>query len=297
MTRFIHDQFAKDYLEAMLSPYGTVQAPRRVAGEARQIDVWFAPAPQSAGTPETLGLLGRFMATPCLFEPFRNPVTPEQVCGCLSKLLQVQEEYYREENRTKTSSRQESALPRLWILTPTASENLLSGFAAIIDKSWMPGVYFMADYLRTAIVVIHQLPRTPDTLWLRVLGKGTVQKQTVDELEALPPNNSLGLNALTLLKSFFKNLGPLESLDQEDREVFVRLKELYDRDMERATRAGREQGQRQVIENLLRVRFGELDEQLSAVIDPLLALPAEEFTPILLQLSSLSREELLARFA
>lgn len=44
MTRFIHDQFAKDYLEELLSPYGEVQAPRRVAGEVRQIDVWFAPA-------------------------------------------------------------------------------------------------------------------------------------------------------------------------------------------------------------------------------------------------------------
>lgn len=43
MTRFIHDQFAKDYLEQLLSPYGEVQAPRRVSGEMRQIDVWFAP--------------------------------------------------------------------------------------------------------------------------------------------------------------------------------------------------------------------------------------------------------------
>jgi len=78
----------------------------------------------------------------------------------------------------------------------------------------------------------------------------------------------------------------------------MRLKELYDRDMERATRAGQEQGiqrgQRQVVEKLLRVRFGELDEQLSAIIDRLLALPAEEFAPLLLQLS---REEILARFA
>jgi hypothetical protein len=81
----------------------------------------------------------------------------------------------------------------------------------------------------------------------------------------------------------------------------MRLAPLYDQDIERATREGRELGiqqeRRTIIENLLRVRFGALDEQLSAIIDPLLALPAEEFAPILLQLSSLSREELLARFA
>jgi len=28
MTRFIHDQFAKDYLEELLSPYGEVKAPQ-----------------------------------------------------------------------------------------------------------------------------------------------------------------------------------------------------------------------------------------------------------------------------
>ncbi|NET60503.1 MAG: hypothetical protein F6K47_31505, partial [Symploca sp. SIO2E6] len=60
MTRFIHDQFAKDYLEQLLEPYGEVKAPRRVSGEVREIDVWFDPnfdtPPSNLGN---LGLLGR----------------------------------------------------------------------------------------------------------------------------------------------------------------------------------------------------------------------------------------------
>jgi hypothetical protein len=52
-------------------------------------------------------------------------------------------------------------------------------------------------------------------------------------------------------------------------------------------------GMQQVIENLLKVRFGELDEQLAGIIPSLLELPTEEYTRLLLQLS---REELLARF-
>ena len=55
MTRFIHDQFAKDYLEELLSPFGTVQAPRRVAAEVREIDVWFSPASENQASTETLG--------------------------------------------------------------------------------------------------------------------------------------------------------------------------------------------------------------------------------------------------
>ncbi|WP_255502774.1 hypothetical protein [Okeania sp. KiyG1] len=39
MTRFPYDQFAKQYLEELLSTIGEVKAPREVRGEARQIDV------------------------------------------------------------------------------------------------------------------------------------------------------------------------------------------------------------------------------------------------------------------
>ncbi|WP_199332822.1 MULTISPECIES: hypothetical protein [Nostocaceae] len=73
----------------------------------------------------------------------------------------------------------------------------------------------------------------------------------------------------------------------------MRLAPLYQQDREQATQRGIQQGQRLVVENLLKVRFGELDNQLQAIIEPLLALPPEEFTPLLLQLS---REELIARF-
>ncbi len=304
MTELIHAQFAKDYLENLLAPYGEVQAHNPVSAEVSPIDIWFAPLPQATAATEALGLLGRLAATPSLFEPFRHPVTVDDVCNELKKELKLIGEYYREAEANNTTL-QEEELPTLWILTPTASETLLSGFGATIDDNWLPGIYFMGDYFRTAIVVIHQLPRTPETLWLRILGKGSVQKQAIDELEALPVDNPFRVNALKLLKNLQKSLGIPQTLDEEDRELFMRLAPLYEQDIERATREGEQrgiqqgiqQGERLVLENMLRVRFGELDEQLAAIIEPILALPPEEFAPLLLQLSNLSREELLARFA
>ena len=56
MTRFIHDQFAKDYLEELLKPYGEVQGFSRVAGEVREIDVLFSPLTKQSTNLETLGL-------------------------------------------------------------------------------------------------------------------------------------------------------------------------------------------------------------------------------------------------
>jgi len=171
VTRFIHDQFAKDYLEELLTPYGEVKAPRRVSGEMREIDVWFAPDSERANNLHTLGFLGRIAQTPILIEPFRNAASPNEICDCLLKLLEVRGELRREANRNQLKL-SPAEIPKLWILTPTASATLLE------------------DFLR-------------------------------------------------------------------------------------------------------QVRFGSVDEELAAIVEPLLALSPEEFTPMLLQLS---REELLARF-
>ncbi len=72
--------------------------------------------------------------------------------------------------------------------------------------------------------------------------------------------------------------------------------------VEQGLQRGVEQGLQQGIQversttitNLLQVRFGTMDAQLAAIVEPLLRLSPEEFMPLLLQLS---REELLARFS
>jgi hypothetical protein len=180
------------------------------------------------------------------------------------------------------------------VLSPTASESIIEGFAAVGDQvNWVNGVYFLPKYLRTAIITIHKLPKTRDTLWLRILGKGRVQQQAIDELESLPEDEVLRSRALELLYSLKTTLEVSQNIDEEDRELIMRLSPLYTQRLEEATRQGQQQGQRQVVENLLKSRFGSLDEELSVIIEPLLSLPIEDFTPLLLQLS---REELLARF-
>jgi hypothetical protein len=289
MTRFIHDQFAKDYLEELLKPYGEVQAPSRVAGEVREIDVLFSPSIEQTTNLETLGLLGRFAEFPAILEPYRNAASKEEICDCVLKLLEVRGALQREANRNNTSV-QDSTVPKLWILTPTASATLLSGFGATQGDNWLPGVHFLAEYLRTAIVAIHQLPRTQETLWLRILGRGRVQAQAIDELEALPSNHPFRRATLELLYNLRQNLRVNQSPEDDDRELIMRLEPLYQQDREQA----KLEGERLVVENLLRVRFGSLDNELQAIISPLLALLPEEFTPLLMQLS---REELIARFS
>ncbi|NCQ84024.1 MAG: hypothetical protein GPJ00_05695 [Microcystis aeruginosa W13-18] len=65
-----------------------------------------------------------------------------------------------------------------------------------------------------------------------------------------------------------------------------------ERGLEQGLERGLEQGERLVVENLLRVRFGELDPEIQAIISRILQLSPEEFTPLLLQCS---KQELLKK--
>jgi len=137
MTRFIHDLFAKEFLEELLSPLGTVNIGRDVTSEVREIDVYFTPSKAIPEYSETLGLLGKMAKTTAIFEPFRNPANVSEICSCLGKLLDVRGELERKFRRENTRY-DDAQLPRMWILTPTASKALVDSFNATPDtENWM----------------------------------------------------------------------------------------------------------------------------------------------------------------
>jgi hypothetical protein len=227
MTRQIHDQFAKEYLEELLTPLGTIKKSKKVKSEVQEIDVWFEPASSPPPTELPLGLLGKMAATSCLFEPFRNPPSEVEIRSCISKLYAVHNDLLRKAKRSNKTLT-EAELPVLWILTPTFSARMIQGFRADSDESnWLKGVYFLADFLKTAIVAIHQLPVNQDTLWLRVLGKGGTQKQAVEELVQLPERNPFRENLLEILANWRKNLELRDNLSSEEQEVIMNLSPAY----------------------------------------------------------------------
>jgi flagellar biosynthesis/type III secretory pathway protein FliH len=172
-----------------------------------------------------------------------------------------------------------------------------------LDESgnWVEGIYFLPEFQKAALVAINQLPVTEDTLWLRVLGKRGTQQQAIDELLALPKENPLRRNILEILANWRINVNESENLSEEDRELLMNLSPAYQRWQEETLQKGRQEGRQegrleerqQMVENVLKARFGSLDEELSGAIAPMLQLPPEELTRLLL---NLSREELLERF-
>lgn len=74
----------------------------------------------------------------------------------------------------------------------------------------------------------------------------------------------------------------------------MNLSQAYLEWREATLQEGQQDERRQVVENLLRVRFGSLDDELERVIELLLHLAPQEYSRLLLELS---REELLRRFS
>ena len=311
MTRFIHDEFAKQYLTELLTPYGEVETSKDITSEARQIDVLFTPNSPSPDRIESLGLLGKMAtyASYTLCEPFRNAVSISEIRSCINKLFDIVADIERQGKRNNARINEEQ-LPYLWIFTPTASLNILSGFNASLDQNqWGEGVYFLGKSFKTAIIVIHQLPSTPETLFLRILGRGKVQRQAVEELEALLANSSSLSNVVQLVHDLIAILSARQQqqqdIDQDDRELIMKLSQIYQEQLEEIKKQERQEGEllgidrgvqrerRAMVESILEVRFGKVDADLATIIDQVIAMSREEFTPLLLQLS---REELLAKF-
>ncbi|MBD2269703.1 hypothetical protein H6F62_13260 [Anabaena sp. FACHB-1391] len=301
MTRQSHDQFTKEYLEELLTPLGTIKKSEKVKSEIQEIDVWFEPFSDQNQENLPLGLLGKMAKTQCLFEPFRNPPSEIEIRSCLLKLYAVHGDVVRKAKRENRNIA-ESQLPILWILTPTFSDRMIAGLGANeIVEDWVKGVYFLPNILKTAIVVIHQLPENEDTLWLRVLGKGGTQKRAVEELTELPENNPFRENLLEILADWRKNLELRDNLSREEEEVIMNLSPAYLQQIEDWKQEGKLEGKLEaelyLITSLLEGRFGSLDAELSGVVEKIANIPISERTQLLLALGNLSREELLQRLS
>jgi predicted transcriptional regulator len=227
-------------------------------------------------------------------EPYRNPITLDSLNDCLSKRFAIREIFQREAKRNKQRISEEE-IPKLWIITPTASERILSLFTAQLQPNWGEGVYFLPQGLGTAIIVIHQLPETSETLWLRLLGRGGTRERAIDELERLSPNAPLKSASLNLLYNLSRNLEALSKKTQEDRQFIMRLAPLYQQDREQAVQQGVQQGLEQgriqeanLVIRLLQRRFGEIPQNLEETIRKLPVERLEDLGLALLDFDTLT---------
>ena len=144
------------------------------------------------------------------------------------KLFHVIGDFQRQAKREERTV-SEDELPRLWIITPSASDELLSKFNAFGSEDWSGGMYFLGEDLKTGIIAVNKLPRTPETLWLRIFGKGVIQQQAVDEVIGFDVDDPRRSTILQLLATWKISIEASNLVEQEDRELIMQLSQAPNR--------------------------------------------------------------------
>lgn len=296
MTDRPHDQFAKQYLEGLLAPLGEVKISLEVASEVRQVDVYFSPSPTPPPSPPNLGVLGPMIVTPCSLEPFRNQPSETEIRNCILKLYSLHSQLQRKARRGDLTLA-DNELPHLWIITPSASDRLIERFKFARKDNWERGFYFLGEAQKTALIAVNRLPETPETLWLRILGKGKLQERAILELAKLARDNPLRIHALEQVATWRVNLQMQANRTREEEELMMALSPAYlqwrEETLNEGLQKGLQQGRRTMLETMLTVRFDSFDERVLRICDRLLELPTREAVSLAMQLTD---EELVSRF-
>jgi hypothetical protein len=240
MTQKIHDVFAKEWMKEILADFGTVEIEAQVAGEVRTIDIVFYPENPDLSALESIGLLGRIVSKPCSIEAFHNAVPEWEVRNCTQKIFHLENALTRLAEKSQDPT---GDIPFLWIITPTFSLQLQQKLRAETTPKWGKGIYFRCESDRVAIIAVHQLPKTLDTLWIRLLGKNKVQAQAVKELLALPPTHPYRQDTIRHIATLQINFQVRQNRSKEIKEVMMNLSPAYEQWVEETEARGEARGE------------------------------------------------------
>ncbi|MFM7372430.1 MAG: DUF4351 domain-containing protein, partial [Sphaerospermopsis kisseleviana] len=147
------------------------------------------------------------------------------------------------------------------------------------------GVYEIAEYFRAGIVVIHQLPETPETIWLRILGREKVQSKAIDELLSLDTDEQFKRKTLELFYVLMDRIA-IRNPKTITEVNMRRLVNYYQQDRDLAVQEGKiegknEEGSLLVIKQLIK-RFKSINPEVTQKIQQLSLEKIEELAEALL---------------
>jgi hypothetical protein len=251
MPAFPHDTFAKDYLTELLNTIGKAKPSQVIKSERREGDVWFERDPSLSlqVQRDRLGLMGQLLTHDSLIEVFREPASAFEIRSCEGKLIDIEGKLLRKANR-EDENVAEDALPHLWFIMPTASDDMRKGFG--FRKTRTAGVYRSPKYYRAGLIVVHQLAITEETMWIRLLGKEGNQNRAIQEFLGQSTSSGLCANIEEILADYRTNLESSSSLTFDDEELIMQLSAAYLKKREEWKEEGKMEEKLELAVNLLR---------------------------------------------
>ncbi len=252
------DQFAKNILRDALARASTAEQEVEVVGAPQKIDVYCVPDPTREAERAQMGLLGELSAAPTLFEAFHNTPSLGEVRRCVCKQHTWHGELTR---RARVASRPASStseapadssdapFPALVIVGPGRPVTVLDAYRC---EREFPGVYRAAWGLGLCVIVLPELPRTRETLLLRLLGSGRGLGEALTELSRMPEGAWERRVAMPLVVHF--RLWIEEPKAQQEEIVSAEIQAWFEDYQQKLRAEGRNEERARALLTVLRVR-------------------------------------------
>ena len=143
-------------------------------------------------------------------------------------------------------------------------------------------LYLLPEGLQTGIIVVHQLPTIPETLWFRLMGKGRVQQTAMAEIAALPTDHPDRTNAMDLLLSYRVELEAKQNIEPEEQALIMQLSPLLLERISASEQRGELKGYQELVLRQLKKKIGSLSVELEAQVKTLSLVQAENLGEMLL---------------
>lgn len=225
----LHDLLCKHLLREALDPISTVELEKPVAPlDEQRIDVYCelrAELPPPDALPH-LGLVRRMAEVErrFLIEPFSSTPSVDSVDDNLRKKFNL---HHGLKKAAKGAALQK---PVLWVLSPGRAEDVLHGYVGTPAADWPSGFYRCAPELTMWIVVLSELPKTAETLLLRLLGPTTMQLEALRELDSLQLSATQRQPWIDMLADVRYLLDEAQEPSPEEQTIMTELRQRWERE-------------------------------------------------------------------
>jgi uncharacterized protein YjeT (DUF2065 family) len=162
---------------------------------------------------------------------------------------------------------------------------VIQDFGAEERPEWGSGFYVLPAVFKTAIIAINKLP---ETLWLRVLGRGSTQQKAVKEVLALPDTHPRRAGILRLLASWKVSIEVKEILDDQEQEELMALSQVFLDWEQKTISTAQKQEAESLVLRLLNRRLGEASPELHLHVQELSLTQVKALGEALLDFATLN---------
>lgn len=258
-----YDQFAKQSLEGALSGSARIETDAEVAApDVQRVDVYCVPDPARDAERRALGLIGGMIADPCVFELFHQAPNVDDILACLRKKFTLR---HLETVRRRREIREPLVL---WIIAAGRPDAAIADFEMRPIDRWPRGFYSAARGFDLRLVVVSELPKERETLFLRLMGASRVLFDAIRELSALPDDAWEKIAARpAVLRLRLTIPGDPALRSPEDEELAMTTSDIYETWKQRVHDEGVQEGLQKGLVTFYQARFGTMPPQLRAALE------------------------------